>query len=58
MIILGVILLIIGFSIGDGLPRGKAFVGVVMVMLILLVAQAGLGTMIAGLSGAAVQRPF
>jgi hypothetical protein len=51
-------LLIIGFSIGDGLPRGKAFVGVVMVMLILLVAQAGLGTMIAGLSGAAVQRPF
>jgi len=53
-----IILLIIGFSIGDGLPRGKAFVGVVMVMLILLVAQAGLGTMIAGLGGAAVQRPF
>jgi uncharacterized protein YqfA (UPF0365 family) len=51
-------LLIIGFSIADGLPRGKAVVGVVIVTLLLLAAQAGLGTMLSGLSGAAVQRPF
>lgn len=51
-------LLIIGFSIADGLPRGKAVVGVVVVALLLLAAQAGLGTMLSGLSGAAVQRPF
>jgi hypothetical protein len=51
-------LLIIGFSIADGLPRGKAVVGVVVVALLLLAAQAGLGTMLSGLGGAAVQRPF
>jgi len=51
-------LLNIGFSIADGLPRGKAVVGVVVVALLLLAAQAGLGTMFSGLSGAAVQRPF
>jgi len=50
--------LIIGFSIADGLPRGKAFVGVVIVVLILLAAQAGLGTLVSGLSGAVAQRPF
>jgi hypothetical protein len=53
-----IVLLIIGFSIADGLPRGKAFIGVVIVVLILLSAQAGLGTMISGLSGTVVQRPF
>jgi len=52
------VLLIIGFSLADGLPRGKAFVGVAIVVLLLLAAQAGIGTMIAGLGGAAVQRPF
>jgi len=53
-----IVLLIIGFSIADGLPRGKAFVGVVIVVLILLAAQAGLGTLVSGLSGAVAQRPF
>jgi hypothetical protein len=51
-------LLIIGFSIADGLPRGKAVIGVVVVALLLLAAQAGLGTMLSGLSGTVIQRPF
>ena len=51
-------LLIIGFSIIDGLPRGKAFVGVIVVVAILLATQAGLGSVIAGLGGTVVQRPF
>ena len=53
-----IVLLIIGFSIADGLPRGKAIFGVVFVVLLILIAQAGLGTLISGLSGTAVQRPF
>src|SRR6185369_11560407 len=52
------ILLIIGFSITDGLSRGKAVIGVGVVVLLLLFAQAGLGTLISGLSGTAVQRFF
>jgi hypothetical protein len=53
-----VILLMIGFAIVDGLSRGKAVLGVLLVMLIILSAQAGLGTMLANLGGAATQRPF
>ena len=57
-LIWNILLLIIGFSIVDGLPRGKALVGVLIVVIILLVAQAGVGTAISGFSGTAVQRPF
>lgn len=57
-LIWNIVLLIIGFSIVDGLPRGKAVFGVVIVVLLILLAQAGLGTLISGLSGTAVQRPF
>lgn len=53
-----IVLLIIGLSIADGLPRGKALLGVLIVVLILLGAQAGFGTLVAGLSSTAVQRPF
>src|SRR5574341_809160 len=52
------ILLVIGFGIGDGLPRGKALAGVVVVMLIVLLAQAGLGALSLRLGGVVVQRPF
>jgi hypothetical protein len=38
-----VILLIMGFSIADGLPRNKATIGVVAVLLILVLALAGAG---------------
>jgi hypothetical protein len=53
-----IILLIIGFSLTDGLPRGKAVTGVVVVVLLVLFAQAGLGALASSFSGLAVQRPF
>ena len=53
-----VLLLVIGFAAADGLPRGKAVVGVVVIMLLILAAQAGLATVTSGLGGQAVQRPF
>ena len=53
-----VILLVIGFAVVDGLTRGKAILGVLIVILILLSAQAGMGTMLANFGGAATQRPF
>jgi len=53
-----IVLLAIGFAIADGLPRNKAVLGVVTIMLLVLLAQAGLGTLTSGLGGTAVQRPF
>jgi hypothetical protein len=53
-----VILLVIGFAIADSLPRSKAVTGVVIVILLVLFAQSGLGTLTSGLGGTAVQRPF
>jgi hypothetical protein len=53
-----VILLVIGFSVTDSLPRSKAVAGVVVVMLLILLAQAGLGALTSGIGGTAVQRPF
>jgi hypothetical protein len=53
-----IVLLVIGFAIADGLPRGKAVLGVVVVMLLVLFIQAGLGSLTSGLGGQAVQRPF
>lgn len=52
------ILLVIGFAIADGLSRGKAVLGVVVVILLVLFAQSGLGSLTSGLGGQAVQRPF
>ncbi len=46
------ILLVIGFGIMDGLPRNKAIIGVVIVLLIVLLALAGVGALISSLSGA------
>lgn len=53
-----VILLVIGFALTDGLPRGKAVTGVLVVMLLVLFAQAGLGALTSSFGGLAVQRPF
>lgn len=53
-----IILLVIGFGITDSLPRGKAVAGIVVIMLLVLLAQAGLGVLTSGLGGTAVQRPF
>ncbi len=53
-----VILLVIGFRIADGLPRTKAVTGVVVIVLLAILAQAGLGALSSGFGGLAVQRPF
>lgn len=57
-LIWNIILLIIGFGIAEGLSRGKAVTGVLTVMLFVLFAQAGLGALLSGAGGGAVQRPF
>jgi len=53
-----VVLLVIGFALTDGLPRGKAVTGVLVVVLLVLLAQAGLGALASSFGGLAVQRPF
>jgi len=53
-----IVLLVIGFGIIDSLPRSKAVTGVLVVMLLVLLAQAGLGSLSAGFGGTAAQRPF
>lgn len=53
-----VLLLVIGFGIADSLPHTKAVTGVLAVMALVLLAQAGLGALGAGFGGLAVQRPF
>jgi hypothetical protein len=53
-----VILLIIGFALTDGLARGKAVTGVLVVIILVLLAQAGLGALTSSFGGLAVQRPF
>lgn len=53
-----IILLVVGFAIVDGLTRGKALVGVLAVIVLVLSAQAGLGSLASNLGGQAVQRPF
>ena len=53
-----IILLIIGIAVFDGLSHGKAVVDVLVVILLVLFAQAGLGTLVSNMGGQAVQRPF
>lgn len=53
-----VILLVVGFAIADGLSRGKAVGGVLVVILLVILAQAGLGALSSSFGGLAVQRPF
>ena len=57
-LIWSIVLLVIGFSVFDGLTRGKAFINVFVVMLLVLLAQAGLSSLGSGLGGSAIQRPF
>lgn len=51
-------LLVIGFGISDSLTRPKAFANVLIVSLLLLAIQAGIGAALSGASGLAIQRPF
>jgi hypothetical protein len=52
------ILTVIGFSVKDNLGSGKAALGVVGVLLLILLAQAGLGMLGQNLSGMLISRPF
>jgi ABC-type polysaccharide/polyol phosphate export permease len=45
------ILLIMGFGIADGLPKSKATIGVVAVLLILVLVLAGTGAAVSSLGG-------
>ena len=53
-----VVLLMVGFAVVDGLSRSKAVIGVFIVMVMILAAQAGVGSMLSNLGGGATQRPF
>ena len=53
-----VILLIVGFGIADNLSRGKSAAGVIVVIVLVVLAQSGLGVLISSFGGLAVQRPF
>jgi len=57
-LIWNIILLVIGFGIAEGLSRGKAVMGVLAIILLVLFAQSGIGALLSGLGGGAVQRPF
>jgi hypothetical protein len=57
-LIWSIVLLVIGFAVSDGLTYGKAFTNVFVVMLLVLLAQAGLGVLGSSLGGSAIQRPF
>jgi hypothetical protein len=52
------ILLVMGISIADNLPVGKAAAGVTIMLILVLLAQAGLGTLSAKLGGMMITRPF
>jgi hypothetical protein len=52
------ILLVLGLRVTDNLPTGKAATAVVIVLLLVILVQAGLGTLSANLGGMMVTRPF
>ena len=51
-------LLVIGFAVADGLPRGKSFANVIIVIILVLLAQAGLAALASNIGGSSIQRPF
>jgi hypothetical protein len=53
-----ILLLVLGFSLLENLPLGRAIAGVTVVLLISLLAQAGLGALSSSLGGLIITRPF
>jgi len=53
-----ILLLVIGMVVFDSLSRSKAWLAVLVILLVSLLAQAGVGTLFANLSGTAISRPF
>lgn len=52
------VLLAMGLGAADSLPRSKAIAGSLIVLVIILLATAGLGALSANLSGMMITRPF
>jgi hypothetical protein len=52
------ILLVFGIRAVDTLPLKKAAIGVVLLLLVILLVQSGLGALTANLGGMMVYRPF
>jgi hypothetical protein len=52
------ILLVLGFRLVDSLPMKKAILGVLVMLIITLLAGAGLGALFSSLGGMMVTRPF
>ena len=52
------ILLVLGLRVTDNLPVGKSIAGVVIVLLLILLVQGGLGALSANLGGLMITRPF
>jgi len=52
------ILLGLGIKKADNLPSGKAAASVAIALLVVLLAQAGLGTLTSKLGGMIITRPF
>lgn len=57
-LIWNIVLLVSGLAIADELPKGKSLMGVMVVVLVAILVQAGIGSIGANLSGTVVQRPF
>jgi len=57
-LIWNILLFVIGFSIVDGLPRGKSFANVIIVTILVFLVQAGLGALVSSIGGSTIQRPF
>jgi hypothetical protein len=53
-----IVLLAIGLTILDKLPVGKSVANVLIVILLILLIQAGLSTLVSNIGGGAAQRPF
>jgi hypothetical protein len=53
-----ILLLAIGVAISEGLPRGKAFAGVFVLVLAVLLVQAGIGALGSNLGLSVLSRPY
>jgi hypothetical protein len=52
------ILLVIGFGFSENLTRNKVIIGVSVLIIVVILVQAGIGTATSSISGLAFQRPF
>jgi hypothetical protein len=53
-----ILLLGIGVAISEGLPRGKAYAGVIFIVLVVLLIQAGVGGLGSSFGLSAISRPY